>query len=34
MDADAELIKVIIDYLERKKKECEKEFERIGGIEE
>lgn len=31
MDADAELIKVILDYLERKKKECEEEFERIGG---
>ena len=33
MDADAELIKVIIDYLEKKKKECEVEFERIGGAE-
>ena len=32
MDADAELIKVILDYLVRKKKECEEEFERIGGI--
>lgn len=31
MDADAELIKVIVDYLERKKKECEIEFEQIGG---
>lgn len=31
MDADAELIKVILDYLERKKKECEEEFEQIGG---
>lgn len=31
IDADAELIKVILDYLERKKKECETEFERIGG---
>lgn len=31
MGADAELIKVILDYLERKKKECEEEFERIGG---
>lgn len=31
MDADAELIKVIIDYLEKKKKECEEEFEQIGG---
>lgn len=31
MDADAELIKVIFDYLERKKKECEEEFEQIGG---
>lgn len=30
MDADAELIKVIIDYLEKKKKECEVEFESIG----
>lgn len=30
MDADAELIKIIIDYLERKKKECEVEFESIG----
>lgn len=34
MDADAELIKVILDYLERKRKECEEEFERIGGAEE
>ena len=34
MDADTELIKVILDYLEGKKKECEEEFERIGGIEE
>lgn len=33
MDADAELIKIIIDYLERKKKECEAEFEQIGGSE-
>lgn len=33
MDADAELINIIIDYLERKKKECEEEFERIGGNE-
>lgn len=31
MDADAELINVIIDYLEKKKKECEMEFERIGS---
>lgn len=31
MDADEELIKVIIDYLEKKKKECEMEFEQIGG---
>ena len=31
MDADAELIKVILDYLEKKKKECEEEFEQIGG---
>lgn len=31
MDADAELIKAILDYLERKKKECEEEFEQIGG---
>lgn len=31
MDADAELIKVIINYLEEKKKECEVEFEQIGG---
>lgn len=31
MDADAELINIIIDYLERKKKGCEEEFERIGG---
>lgn len=30
MDADAELIKTIIDYLEKKKKECEVEFESIG----
>lgn len=34
MDADAELIKVIIDYLEKKKKVCEMEFEQIGGEEE
>lgn len=33
MDADAELINIIIGYLERKKKECEEEFERIGGNE-
>lgn len=31
MDADAELIKVILDYLERRKKEHEEEFEQIGG---
>lgn len=31
MDADAELINVILNYLERKKKECEEEFEQIGG---
>lgn len=31
MDADAELINIIIDYLEKKKKECEEEFEQIGG---
>lgn len=30
MDADAELIKIILDYLERKKKECAEEFEKIG----
>lgn len=30
MDADVELIRVIIDYLERKKEECEAEFELIG----
>lgn len=30
MDADAELIKVIVDRLEKKKKECEVEFESIG----
>lgn len=34
MDADAELIRVIIDYLERKKKECDEEFERIGSQNE
>lgn len=34
MDADAELIKVIINYLEEKKKECEQEFEQIGVIGE
>lgn len=31
MDADPELIAVIIDYLEKKKKSCEAEFEKIGG---
>jgi hypothetical protein len=31
MDADPELIAVIIDYLEKKKKAYEAEFERIGG---
>lgn len=31
MDADVELIKIIVDYLERKKKDFEIEFERIGG---
>ena len=30
MDADPELIAVIIDYLEKKKKAHEAEFERIG----
>lgn len=34
MDADAELIGIIIEYLERKKKECEEEFEQIGGKSE
>lgn len=31
MNADVELINVILDYLERKKKEREVEFEQIGG---
>lgn len=31
MDAEPELIAVIIDYLEKKKKAYEAEFERIGG---
>lgn len=31
MDADPELIGIIIDYLERKKEACVAEFERIGG---
>lgn len=31
MDADPELIAVIIDYLEKKKKAYEAEFEQIGG---
>lgn len=31
LDADPELIAVIIDYLEKKKKAYEAEFERIGG---
>lgn len=31
MDADPELIAVIIDYLKKKKKAYEAEFERIGG---
>lgn len=30
IDADAELIGIIIDYLEKKKKECEMEFEQIN----
>lgn len=34
MDADSELIGIIIEYLEKKKKECEMEFERIGGEKE
>lgn len=31
MDADPELISVILDYLEKKKKAYEAEFEKIGG---
>ena len=31
MDAEPELIAVIIDYLEKKKKTYEAEFEKIGG---
>ena len=31
MDADPELIAVIIDYLEKKKKAYEAEFEKTGG---
>lgn len=31
LDADLELIAIIIDYLEKKKKAYEAEFERIGG---
>lgn len=31
MDAEPELISVIIDYLEKKKKAYEAEFEKIGG---
>lgn len=31
MDAEPELIAVIIDYLEKKKKAYEAEFEKIGG---
>ena len=31
MDAEPELIAVIIDYLEKKKKAYEAEFEQIGG---
>lgn len=31
LDADPELITVIIDYLEKKKKAYEAEFEQIGG---
>lgn len=31
MDADPELIAVIIDYLKKKKTAYEAEFERIGG---
>lgn len=34
IDADAELMEVIIDYFEKKKKECETEFEQIGGTGE
>lgn len=33
MDADPELIAVILDYLEKKKKACELEFEQIGGAD-
>ena len=31
LDADPELIAVILDYLEKKKKAYEAEFEKIGG---
>ena len=31
MDAEPELIAVILDYLEKKKKSYEAEFEKIGG---
>ena len=31
MDAEPELITVIIDYLEKKKKAYEAELEKIGG---
>lgn len=34
VDADAELMEVIINYFEKKKKECEIEFEQIGGAGE
>lgn len=33
MDADTELIQVIIEYLKKKKKEYEEEFEQIGKKE-
>ena len=33
MDAEPELVELIIDYLEKKKAVYEKEFERIGGAE-
>ncbi len=33
MDAEPELIEIILDYLEKKKKAYEAEFEKIGGEE-
>ena len=34
IEADAELVGLIVDYFQKKKDACEEEFKRIGGNEE